>query len=668
MSLHTLRSLLADRDPRERSELARAWGQDGTDPETGLAAALGDEERVESRLIGLPRKLRDLFESFLGEPGRCRSARSLQSSLNGAFHSRYEIEAALAALHREGFLLPTHKRNWDEFGEPAYAVPGELAQCIDSLRRRQRHEPLDVITLRGHLEARLGRTRGNGSAPSADHARKIYKLYLMESSIRARADALAPDVRRVFDLALTSFGGFLPHQELARSTGGDGADLDLMRKCLEESMLGTVAPLRLARFGIQPAPPTVIVFHEVALLELRRHSELHPVDVEQTLAAGVDFVTNVGRFLREVAGSKVQFTVDGNLYRASGKRIERGLMPVPGEVLDGDGMLQWIWRFCLARRFVSRSGERGLRVTDQGREFDERSARDKTLALLSYAVEERELPGEPFHHTRLRRILLRLMKRIEPERWYEAPFLPFLARNSYLTLLGEHGVEDAFAARFQEGGYLPTESIQQLVWNLLQFVRRRLYPLGIVDLGIRGGRTVALRLTRFGAELLGAGPAGEIGGERSTLLVNPDFEVVLFPGDDEHEVVHLFDRFATRSKSDHVHHFKLSRESLFAGLRDGLSLAQILQELTDRARAPLPQNVRYSLEDWADAAAVVVLDADLLLTARKPEQIDRIAAVPALQELLAGRMSPTSLRFDAAAPVDRIVGVLSDLGFAVGRG
>jgi len=64
-------------------------------------------------------------------------------------------------------------------------------------------------------------------------------------------------------------------------------------------------------------------------------------------------------------------------------------------------------------------------------------------------------------------------------------------------------------------------------------------------------------------------------------------------------VLHLFDRFATRVKSDHVHQFRIDRESVQAGLEDGLTGSQIVQELTDRAKAPIPQNVLYSLEDWS---------------------------------------------------------------------
>jgi hypothetical protein len=110
---------------------------------------------------------------------------------------------------------------------------------------------------------------------------------------------------------------------------------------------------------------------------------------------------------------------------------------------------------------------------------------------------------------------------------------------------------------------------------------------------------VALRLSQLGADLLEAEPAAKVAGTRSTVIVNPDFEVLLFPGDDVHEAVHAFDRFAKRIKSDHVHQFKLDAASLRAGIAEGLAFDEVLRELTDRARVPVPQNVLYSLEEWA---------------------------------------------------------------------
>jgi hypothetical protein len=684
MTGHTLRSLLKDCAPRELQEVHRRWHGGAGDAARAqqvaeIAAAMSDPVVVQRRLQELPRKLADLLESVLQEPQRHKSVRALR---NGHAQNRIELDAALAALQREGLLFQAPARDWDAHGEPGFAVPGELADCIDQLRRTQQTEVLRAVTLRGFLQVRLAApAAGNGARrPAAaaagngtvagelsDHARKIYKLYLMDSSIRARIRGLPAKVRAVFDHALTAHGGIAAHDELRRALpDGDGLDLELVRKCLEEAMLGTVAPLSLARYGIQPCEPAVILFAEIVLLVLQANAAGHVLLVDRAQCAGVDLVSNLGRFLRETAGSKVQFTVEGRLYRASAKRIQKAFHPVPGEQLDLEAMVTLLYRFCLGRRLIDRRGERGLRVTDAGHAFEEQSLQEKTKALLAWCVEERDLPGEPFHQVRLRRVLLRLLKRIEPERWYETPHLPLLARNAYLTRLDELQVDQHFAPRVR-AGHAPGESLQQIAWHLLLWVKRRLYPLGLVDLGLRGGRPVALRLTRFGAELLGNEPAARVGGQRSSVIVNPDFDVLLYPGEDEHEVVHTFDRFAERTKSDGVHHYRLTSASVAAGLRDGLTAAQILQVLTDRSRTPLPQNVVWSLEDWADGAKVLVLAADGTLRARRSEHLDEALQLPQLRQHLARRTSPTSARLAASAPLARLCAILQDRGYCVAR-
>ena len=231
--------------------------------------------------------------------------------------------------------------------------------------------------------------------------------------------------------------------------------------------------------------------------------------------------------------------------------------------------------------------------------FERATLADQLKLLLGHFVEDRTLPGEAFHHTRMRRVMLRLLRRAEPLEWQDVSALPFLTRNAYLSQLDTEAAEEFFAARFQGGAYMPSESLQQMAWNLLVWIKKRLFPLGMVDLGLHGGRVISLRLSRLGAELLDAEPAAKVGGTRCSVIVQPDFEILVFPGDDEHDVLHLFDRFAVRTKSDHVHQFRIDRASVGAAREDGLTGSQIVQELTDRARAPIPQNVLYSLEEWS---------------------------------------------------------------------
>lgn len=583
-----------------------------------VAAAMEDEGLVLGRIGTLPRKLRDLLEVFFDDGGAVRNVQALFQDHGGNFKSRFDLEAALAALHREAFLWPVKDKRWASFDTPSWAVPSELAECVRNCRRRRERQLQEALTLQGFLDARYFRERAQkeatgkpvadkdsvqakaAEAKAADHARKIYKLYTLDNAMAQRLAKLPPTVAPVVDAVLHRHGGIACQDELQRELElPESPDLDLVGKCLEEAMLGTTAALDLARIGIQPLAKAVVVFHEVSLFAIRRRGEQQRPQVGEELSCGGDLATNVGRFLRELQQSKVLFTSEGDLFKASQKRIAGMLLPVPGGFLQPEALLETIFRFCLFRRLIDRRGERSLRPTPAGLEFDRAPLADQVKMMLAHFIEDRTLPGEPFHHTRMRRVLLRLLRRAEPLLWQDVSVLPFLTRNAYLTQLETKPTEEFFAARFQGGGYTPGESLQQMSWNLLVWIKKRLFPLGLVDIGMHQGRVTALRLSRLGAELLDTEPAGKVGGTRCTVIVQPDFEILVFPGDDVHDVVHLFDRFARRTKSDHVHQFTIDQDSVKAGIEDGLSGPQIVQELMDRARVPVPQNVIYSLEEWA---------------------------------------------------------------------
>lgn len=626
MTRVSLRLLLQGADEALLREWAGHWcvGPSAGDPRSALGAvtaAMEDEQRVSARIAELPRKQQDLLEAFFSDGGAVQSVQKLFGELGKNFKSRFDLEATLAALHRAAFLWPAKDKRWATFDGPCWAAPGELVECVLQSRRRRQRQLQDCLTLQGFLDARFFRDRadanghaggdgraaaagnGNGKAAdarAADHARKIYKLYTMESAMAQRLQRLPAPVRTLVDAALLRHGGIADWAELLRELDlADPPDADFVGKCLEEAMVGTVGPLDLARIGVQPSERALVVFHELTLHALRRRGETAPPTVTEELHCGGDFASNVGRFLRELQQSKVLFTAEGDLFKASQKRIAGTLLPVPGGFLDPETLLEVLYRFCLHRRLIDRRGERSLRPTPAGLEFDRSPLVEQVKLLLAHFVEDRSLPGEPFHQTRMRRVLLRLLRRAEALQWQDVALLPFLARNAYFAQLDAKQTEEFFAARFQGGGYTPTETLQQMSWNLLVWVKKRLFPLGLVDLGTKDGRVVALRLSRLGGELLDNEPAAKVGGTRSSVIVQPDFEVLVFPGDDAHEVVHTFDRFARRIKSDHVHQFKLEQATVLAGLADGMTKAQILQELTDRARVPLPQNVLYSLEEWA---------------------------------------------------------------------
>lgn len=716
----TLRRLSKHATPLEIGVLLHRWtdGAEGVDRNAltadasqaaewvrRLAEVLADAELVERQAQELPGKLRALLDRFLAVSDRELHIEDLADTVGTQFRSRYDLEASLAALVREGFLFaldrvqaapppaPTRRVDFTEdlinpplhrprkaSGPTRWAAPVEIADALSDVGARRKRELGSTLSMLGYLQERVRRNH-EAERPDPERAerqtRRIYKLYLLDSSLRTRVDALPGDVRAVFERIVDAYGGILPVADLDRVGGevlDEPADVDLIKKCLEENVLGTVAPLRLERYGIERLERAVVVFHEVVFaLAERRHEEVSPT-VDSVETCGVDLCSNVTRFLREVETSKVQFTTEGTIYKASAKRISKSLLALPGGFMPSDAMLRFVYRVCLARRLVERSGERALKVSPSGFEFEQLPLQEKARALLAHAVEERWSQAEVFHQVRMRRMLLKLLRRSEVGDWNDLMAAPFLARNAYLNKLDEMRAEQHFAGRFRDGsgvhgtcGYSPSDTVHKLALSLGDFLKRRLFPLGIVDLGFVDGRPVAFSLTKLGAELLGADAGEQVGGVRSTIVVNPDFELILFPGDDEHEVVHTFDRFSERTKSDHVHHFRLTSTSVHTGLADGMSLGQILQELTDRSRVPLPQSVLYSLEDWGAQAGVLRLLGDGRLCAGRSELLDRFVELPQVAPHVAERLSPTEARLATIEGFDGMEAALRDRGFLLER-
>ena len=241
-------------------------------------------------------------------------------------------------------------------------------------------------------------------------------------------------------------------------------------------------------------------------------------------------------------------------------------------------------------------------------------------------------------------------------------FLPFLARNSYLEQMEAWGVADHFSQLREQGSFMPLENLQKLAWNLFHWVRRRLHLLGIVDIGTQDGHPVSLRLSRLGASLLSAAPAQSATGARSTLVVNPDFEILLFPESDSPELVHRLDRFSLRTASDRLFRFQLSEDSVRTAIGDGMGISEIISVLSERCRVSLPQNVLFSLRDWGDRAGVLFLEEPRRIVARKAATLARLKAHVRVRELTEEDQGG-ALRIRETVRIQDFKELLRDLGF-----
>ncbi len=666
--------LVQARAPHEIEELYRFWagpshnGLAPREPRAEVLRLMLDPVVLEARLSALGRRLSTLLDLHLDAPHYRRGLEELAGHKQIAYLSPYELEAALSVLVRNGLLCETVDRRFRSYGGRAFAVPFELGDVILRQRRARRRGVFDVLTLRGWLDRQYDDpARAQRVAPT--RLRELYKLYSSEGACVARIERLEQPLRGLVEKAILQFGGLLPRGLFERMESPCGAwNGALWRRVLEESLVGTVERLELSRYGIHLGEEVLLVFNEVALSWLKRVAVPGDPDAPHSEAAlSVDLVSNISRFIGFILEHDVRFTVRGEIFKTTEKRILSELIPNPGRELSREEVLGFIYALTRAFGLIESTGERTFALSAEGRAFEQRPLEDKLAALLEHVVEEPAPAGDRYHQVRLRRIFLRLLKRVEPGVWYDLMYLPFLARNTYLASLDQLEVDAYFASRNHSPHYQPMEDPQRLAWNLVRWVRQRLHLLGLLDLGYdSASRPVALRLTRIGARLLGVAELAPTAVPAlGSLVVTPDFEVVLFPTGDDAELVHELDRFCVREKAGETLHFRILERTVQRALSEGMFLARILATLRGQSRTPVPQNVIYSIRDWANRAGLMSLSPSGVLTCEEPETLRRFQLDPAarahVRDVLDERRAQLKMRF---AP-RRTQSLLRELGYLV---
>ena len=654
------------------AEVFRFWSKDqGGRPPSGsewldqVQAWMSDPDRALDRIESLGRRVATVFDLLLAGTRYELSMAELAAHRDVASLSAYDLEAALTVLLRRALAFPVVSSAAHGNGGQAYCVPTEVGDAVLRGRRARRRGIFDTFTLRGHLD-RIYDDPARAARTPPSRVRELYKMYAKEAAAVARIERLPEGLRALTCKIILEFGGIFP-KDLFERIEADLPHWNGRRwaKILGESLVGTVERIDLAGYGIKHSAETFIVFNEVALAWLRRVAVPSDPDRPHDEASlGVDLVSNISRFISFVLDNDVRFTVRGEIFKTTEKRILAELIPNPGRELERTEVLQFIYRLAREDEWLQSTGERTFVLTSKGRAWEPQSLDEKLHVLFNYIVEEPDLGGEYYHQVRMRRLFLRLLKRIEAGVWYDIMYVPFLARNQYLCSLDELEVDGYFAERGPAG--CASEDLQRMAWNLVSWVRKRLYLLGIVDLGYDSqGRPVAMRLSRQGARLIGIAGPEDSQPTLGALVVTPDFEVVLFPTGDDDELVHDLDRFADRDGSGALKQFRITERSVARGLGEGLALARMVELLEHNARTPVPQNVLYSIRDWSLNAGLLELDGQLIVRAPNAGKLQELLADPGMRPLIKATLDETSLQLESDGSPARVRALVRDLGYLV---
>ncbi|MBN2908718.1 helicase-associated domain-containing protein [Polycladomyces sp. WAk] len=187
-----------------------------------------------------------------------------------------------------------------------------------------------------------------------------------------------------------------------------------------------------------------------------------------------------------------------------------------------------------------------------------------------------------------------------------------------------------------DGGENPLPHGEKPNRSLIRRWLRTLQVMGWVDLGRKENRSYWRwsSCSPFAAPLVETPDKG---------FVKPDFEVLIpftFPLAERWRLA----QFADYVGGDRMLTYLLTVDSVRRGRTQGMSTGEILSELKRISAAPLPDNVRIGVSQWADQAGRITFHNCILLECQDERLADELEQHPEIGPRLQKRIGPTVFR------------------------
>lgn len=228
-----------------------------------------------------------------------------------------------------------------------------------------------------------------------------------------------------------------------------------------------------------------------------------------------------------------------------------------------------------------------------------------------------------------RKLLITYLKRCTPGRWYSiAGLLETIWKEEPFALHSSRAVSSPVR--------LPPSHSQRTVWYKREALvyggsLSTLYELGIIDLGQRSASGShgaiespdAFSLTSLGHAIIEhTNTARSLSAKTSSdrvVVVQPSFELIVLEFDPPSLYTLL--PFAQVVHVSLVSRLKMTRDSVIRGVSCCLDSEQILAQLTSVSKTDIPQNVDYSVREWARGYRAITFTQVILLEVSGGEEL-----------------------------------------------
>ncbi len=551
------------------------------------------ERRVQQALTGgvdlgdrvarLSRIQRSLLTTLLEQhPSYSAGVGAVQSLLERSGAARLEIESAARMLVERGFIDrvrpdPPQGANQDLFSIPSELAP-QLAEAFD-----------------------LG--DGGGRVPpehQLSQQRLPFEIDFESLSLIDRVATLEdPTLIKLVEIAIGERG--IAEASNSRVQDLIDGDTDRLtksdwRRQLEEAGIGTIGPVSLQDFGILVQQPAVIIFQE--WMDRHYRAQLaRPRQPDTVVESGVDLYIDVDRVASFFDANPVRLTRGGKIPKRVQESIKNVLCSPRLESFVEQDLTDLMVRLSQRIGIVeSYMGE--VRVdAERLQHWRKLDLIRQVEAVLERFMSDNQGARWSFHQEFLREIVIEVLKSTQFEDWVSFDAVIGLVISTYMLELEEREVRETLRERREED--FARERLNspyaRLASDLTYWMVHCFLPLGVCELGLCGGKLDSFRLTPLGKEVFGIPRESA----ESRILVNPDFEIMLFCEGLRGMRLELeLSRFGERVSAERVRRYRVTRESMRSGIRSGLSLEEIRVLLDEASDYPLPDPVLVDLRDW----------------------------------------------------------------------
>ncbi len=163
-----------------------------------------------------------------------------------------------------------------------------------------------------------------------------------------------------------------------------------------------------------------------------------------------------------------------------------------------------------------------------------------------------------------------------------------------------------------------------------------------VTAGAHPDKPTAFRLTGLGSLLLGISKKQIAEPVSEPIVVQANFEI-LAPHETAPSVLYRLQQVAQLNKRDKASIYNLSQEAIWRHLQRGGNVEGIITFLETAAGRPLPQNVAYTLLEWADKHGQLTIEQATLLTTASEALMSELRASKKVGLPIAETVSPLAV-------------------------